>query len=74
MDDGRRPRLVHETQCNRWSNALTPEYSPQMNRLAGEWVCCHRITPAMEATWAGLSYNITRWFSIRRKLSTAALA
>jgi hypothetical protein len=28
----------------------------------------------MEATWACLSYNITRWFSIRRKLSAAVAA
>ena len=28
----------------------------------------------MEATWACLSYNLIRWFSIRRKLNTANAA
>ncbi len=31
--------------------------------------CRGRIKVAMEATWACLSYNLTRWFSIRRKLT-----
>ena len=29
--------------------------------------CRGRLKVAMEATWACLSYNLTRWFSIRRK-------
>ena len=36
--------------------------------------CRGRWKASMEATWACLSYNITRWFSIRRKLSAAAVA
>jgi hypothetical protein len=28
----------------------------------------------MEATWACLSYNLTRWFSIQRKLNPIAVA
>jgi transposase len=36
--------------------------------------CRGRWKASMEATWACLSYNITRWFSIRRKLSAAVLA
>jgi hypothetical protein len=31
--------------------------------------CRGRWKASMEATWACLSYNITRWFSIRRKLN-----
>ncbi|HXM67797.1 MAG TPA: transposase, partial [Candidatus Acidoferrum sp.] len=29
--------------------------------------CRNRLKVAMEATWACLSYNLTRWFSIQRK-------
>jgi transposase len=29
--------------------------------------CRNRLKVTMEATWACLSYNLTRWFSIRRK-------
>jgi len=29
--------------------------------------CRNRLKVAMEATWACLSYNLTRWFSIRRR-------
>jgi transposase len=36
--------------------------------------CRGRWKASMEATWACLSYNITRWFCIRRKLSAAVLA
>jgi transposase len=36
--------------------------------------CRGRWKASMEATWACLSYNITRWFSIRRKLNAAVLA
>jgi len=36
--------------------------------------CRGRWKASMEATWACLSYNITRWFSIRRKLSAVAVA
>jgi hypothetical protein len=35
---------------------------------------CGLRQASMEATWACLSYNITRWFSIRRKLSAAVAA
>ncbi len=31
--------------------------------------CRGRLKVAMEATWACLSYNLTRWFSIRRKFN-----
>jgi transposase len=31
--------------------------------------CRGRLKASMEATWACLSHNITRWFSIRRKLN-----
>jgi len=31
--------------------------------------CRGRGKPTMEAIWACLSYNLTRWFSLRRKLS-----
>jgi transposase len=34
--------------------------------------CRGRWKASMEATWACLSYNITRWFCIRRKLDAAA--
>jgi len=36
--------------------------------------CRNRLKVAMEATWACLSYNLTRWFSLRRKphLATAS--
>jgi hypothetical protein len=33
-----------------------------------------RLKASMEATWACLSYNLARWFSIKRKVSAAALA
>lgn len=33
--------------------------------------CRGKLKATMEATWACLSYNITRWFAIRRKLSPA---
>jgi Transposase DDE domain len=36
--------------------------------------CRGRWKAAMEATWACLSYNITRWLSIRSKLNAAAVA
>ena len=36
--------------------------------------CRGREKTSMEATWACLSYNIIRWFSIRRKLNAAAIA
>jgi len=36
--------------------------------------CRGREKTSMEATWACLSYNIIRWFSIRRKLDAAAVA
>src|SRR5580658_5494089 len=36
--------------------------------------CRGRWKASMEATWACLSYNITRWFCIRRKLDAAAVA
>jgi transposase len=36
--------------------------------------CRGRLKASMEATWACLSYNITRWFSIQRKMNAAALA
>jgi transposase len=36
--------------------------------------CRGRLKVAMEATWACLSYNLTRWFSIRRKLTASAAA
>jgi transposase len=35
--------------------------------------CRNRLKVALEATWACLSYNLTRWFSIQRK-STLATA
>src|SRR5882762_580938 len=35
--------------------------------------CRGREKTSMEATWACLSYNIIRWFSIRRKLNAAAV-
>jgi len=38
--------------------------------------CRGRLKATLEATWAALSYNLTRWFALRRKntLSPAALA
>jgi transposase len=33
--------------------------------------CRNRLKVAMEATWACLSYNLTRWFSIQRKSNLA---
>jgi hypothetical protein len=40
--------------------------------------CRGRLKASMEATWACLSYNLTRWFSVRRKhnaiTATTALA
>jgi transposase len=36
--------------------------------------CRGQKKTSMEATWACLSYNIIRWFSIRRKLNAAATA
>jgi hypothetical protein len=36
--------------------------------------CQGRLKASMEATWACLSYNIARLFSIQRKVSAAALA
>jgi hypothetical protein len=36
--------------------------------------CRGRLKAAMEATWACLSYHLTRWFSIRRKLDAIAAA
>jgi transposase len=36
--------------------------------------CRGRLKASLEATWACLSYNISRWFSIRRKLNAAAMA
>jgi len=33
--------------------------------------CRNRLKVAMEATWACLSYNLTRWFSIRRQPNLA---
>jgi hypothetical protein len=36
--------------------------------------CRGRLKASMEATWACLSYNLTRWFSIQRKLNPIAVA
>lgn len=36
--------------------------------------CRGRLKVAMEATWACLSYNLTRWFSLRNKLKLATAA
>jgi len=38
--------------------------------------CRGRLKAAMEATWAALSYNLTRWFALRKRptLTAAALA
>ena len=38
--------------------------------------CRGRLKATLEATWAALSYNLTRWFALRRKtnLTQAALA
>jgi transposase len=36
--------------------------------------CRGRLKASMEATWACLSYNLTRWFSLRRKLNAPATA
>lgn len=36
--------------------------------------CRGRLKASMEATWACLSYNLTRWFSIQRKLNPIAAA
>lgn len=36
--------------------------------------CRGRLKVAMEATWACLSYNLTRWFRIRRKLTASEAA
>ena len=36
--------------------------------------CRGQEKTSMEATWACLSYNIIRWFSIQRKLKAAAVA
>jgi transposase len=38
--------------------------------------CRGRLKATLEATWAALSYNLTRWFALRRRaiLSSAALA
>jgi hypothetical protein len=38
--------------------------------------CRGRLKATMEATWASLSYNLTRWFALRPRptLTDAALA
>jgi hypothetical protein len=38
--------------------------------------CRGRLKATLEATWAALSYNLTRWFALRRRstLPEAALA
>jgi transposase len=36
--------------------------------------CRGKTKVTMEAMWACLSYNITRWFSLRRKLNTTEMA
>jgi len=38
--------------------------------------CRGRLKATLEATWAALSYNLTRWFALRRRptLTDAALA
>jgi hypothetical protein len=36
--------------------------------------CRGRLKASLEATWACLSYNISRWFSIQRRLSVVATA
>jgi hypothetical protein len=38
--------------------------------------CRGRLKAAMEATWAALSYNLTRWFALKRQptLTPTALA
>jgi transposase len=36
--------------------------------------CRNRLKVAMEATWACLSYNLTRWFSIQRKSNLATMS
>ena len=36
--------------------------------------CRGRLKATLEATWAALSYNLTRWFALRRRLTLAAAA
>ena len=36
--------------------------------------CRGRVKATMEATWACLSYNLARWFSIRQRRNQASLA
>ncbi|MGO8733901.1 MAG: transposase [Terriglobia bacterium] len=38
--------------------------------------CRGRLKATLEATWAALSYNLTRWFALKRQLTLdrAALA
>jgi hypothetical protein len=36
--------------------------------------CRGRLKATMEATWACLSYNLTRWFRLRRKRNAIAAA
>ena len=36
--------------------------------------CRGRLKATMEATWAALSYNLTRWFALRRRPTPAAAA
>ena len=36
--------------------------------------CRGRLKVSMEATWACLSYNLTRWFSLGRTLNASAAA
>jgi Transposase DDE domain len=36
--------------------------------------CRGRLKATLEATWAALSYNLTRWFAFRRRAALAAAA
>jgi len=36
--------------------------------------CRGRLKATLEATWAALSYNLTRWFALRRRATLAAAA
>ena len=36
--------------------------------------CCGRLKATMEATWACLTYNLMRWFGLRRALQAQPTA
>jgi len=83
MGEGRATRPATITFKTKMATAEAQQIYGQRSKIAEfphAWIkercglrqfrCRGRLKVSMEATWACLSYNLARWFSIRRKFDT----